>query len=277
MTTDDKKISSLYRQGKKQVPPKHLDDAILNAAHAVVSEEKNGVLNDQTTLSRLVIVKGPFSGGWPASVVIAAVLIITVILVPVINREVPPERSRLADRPFELLQEQETITRTNAYQEDPGIEAEINARAKADTSSMKQGRRLSQVPQDSLDSQLLKPGKTEQAKQITSDASRSAMGAAVQTTLPERSEVPAAASLKAIEFKKYAQKPAAEKEQRASGLIATYEKFSDVLTPKEWLKNIQQLIDHGEFDLAKQELDEFNKLYPDEEIDSLILKRLKER
>ncbi len=277
MTTDDKKISSLYQQGKKQVPPKHLDDAILNAAHAVVSEEKNGTLIDQSALSRSVIVKGPFSGGWPSSVAIAAVLIITVILVPVINREVPPERSRLADRPFELLQEQEAITRTNAYQEDPGIEPEINTRAKAETSSMKQGRRLSQVLQDSLDSQLLKPGKTKDAKQITSDASRSAMGAAVQTKLPERSEVPAAASIKSKEFKKYAQKPAAEKEQRASSAIATYEKSPDVLTPKDWLKNIQQLIDHGEFDLAKQELDEFKKLYPDEEIDSLILKHLKER
>ena len=86
MTTDEDKISSLYQQAKnhdakESGPPAHLDKAILKAAHEAVEHV--------SPVDELSVVKGPFSGGWRATVSIAAVLIITVILVPLIEQEEP--------------------------------------------------------------------------------------------------------------------------------------------------------------------------------------------
>lgn len=94
MTTDQEKISSLYQQGKDQLPPAHLDSAILNAAHeAVDGSINNKPADDPSASGHSPAVKSPFSGGWPAITSIAAVLIITVILVPLIDKETPPPAS----------------------------------------------------------------------------------------------------------------------------------------------------------------------------------------
>lgn len=273
MTTDNEKISSLYKQGNDQVPPAHLDNTILNAAHEAVS----GKEKSRTAAGRSAKAKSPFSGGWPATAAIAAVLIITLILVPVINREVPPERSRFADKSPALLPEQDSITRMNVYQDDLEIEPEVKKRLKAEMPAMQLNRRSPQKLPDSLGSSLLKAGKTEHAKQIISEEPVSTMDAPIQSTLPKGPVVPAAAAIKSKAAEEYVQKLDAEKEQRTSSGLMAYEEFPDVLTAKEWLKKIQLLIDQGELDVAKKEIDEFKKHYPDEEVGPLILNQLEKQ
>ena len=84
MIIDDKKISSLYQQGKEQGPPAHLDSAILGAAQDAVQD----AVQDSRQAKKPATAGSPFHGGWRAPASIAAVLIITVILVlyPVIQR-----------------------------------------------------------------------------------------------------------------------------------------------------------------------------------------------
>jgi len=83
--TSDKNISKLYQRGKQQ-PPAYLDDKILKAARDAVevsstdSSDLNGASDHKKS-------KSPFSGGWPATMSVAAVLIITVILVPLLDTE----------------------------------------------------------------------------------------------------------------------------------------------------------------------------------------------
>lgn len=64
---EDEGLSALYRQGRGLEPPEHLDDAILAASRRAVKARP----------------RGPFSRAWPVPVSVAAVLLITVLLVPV--------------------------------------------------------------------------------------------------------------------------------------------------------------------------------------------------
>ena len=82
--SDDENISKIYQRGKQGKPPAHLDDSILNAARDAV-DVSDGQAGNVTQIKDTA--KSPFSGGWPATASIAAVLIITVILVPLINQE----------------------------------------------------------------------------------------------------------------------------------------------------------------------------------------------
>ena len=91
MSTDEEKISSLYQQGNNETPPGQLDDAILNAAHDAVNsaslEHKTRDTHAKRPGHKHPKAKSPFSGSWLATVSIAAVLIITVILVPLMEQE----------------------------------------------------------------------------------------------------------------------------------------------------------------------------------------------
>ena len=95
MNSDDDKISSLYHEADKPAPSKRLDDAILGASREAV---------DTPAATR-----GPFSASWPAAVSIAAVIVITIILVPVLQQQEPQpaltqatsETSRSLDAPDE--------------------------------------------------------------------------------------------------------------------------------------------------------------------------------
>ena len=73
MSTDDDNISGLYHSADKPDPPETLDEAILTASRDAVEKPTR--------------TKAPFAGGWPAAASIAAVIVITIILVPILKQE----------------------------------------------------------------------------------------------------------------------------------------------------------------------------------------------
>jgi len=79
MNTDDKEITGLYQQGKKQAPPEQLDQVILKAAREAIEKKPA----DATARS-------PFSGAWLVAMPVAAVLVIVVILAPFIKQYQSP-------------------------------------------------------------------------------------------------------------------------------------------------------------------------------------------
>ena len=75
MKQDDDRIKDLYRQSATEQPPAHLDEAILAASRKAVSAKPRSAT--------------PFSGRWQLPVSMAAVLIVTVLLVPLLQEEPP--------------------------------------------------------------------------------------------------------------------------------------------------------------------------------------------
>lgn len=266
MATDEEKISRLYQQNKNAVPPTQLDSNILKAAHQAVDKPSS--------------VKSPFSGGWPAAASIAAVLIITVILVPLIRQEAStPETKKTAENKLETLNEQDAIERSIAG--DISIEATKKAitqknvsadiRAKKQSLAKEKTRRLTQTL----------PAR-EQSSGVTQDQAFAAEEAMVPMTIDALSPPQSAklittmgkSSLNDNEMKAEAE---AELQQQSSPMLVTDKAPVFTVTPKLWLEKIQQLIEQGKLDLAQEELDQFKTQYPDEEINQSILNSLKER
>jgi len=73
MKQDDDKIRELYRQSASEQPPAHVDDAILAASRkAVLSRPRSAA---------------PFSGRWQLPASLAAVVVVAVLLVPLLQQE----------------------------------------------------------------------------------------------------------------------------------------------------------------------------------------------
>jgi len=72
MKQDDDKISDLYRQSASEQPPSHVDEAILAASRKAVSAKPS---------------VAPFSGRWQLPVSLAAVVVVAVLLVPLLQQE----------------------------------------------------------------------------------------------------------------------------------------------------------------------------------------------
>lgn len=282
MTTDEEKISRLYQQNKNQgtneapnalpneAPPAKLDSDILKAAHQAVEKKSSKV-------------KSPFSGGWPAAASIAAVLIITVILVPLIKQEaVTPTTKNLTDKQQEYLNQQDVIGRSNA--EDTVIEADKQATMKADIKAKRQSLAKEQT-------RRLAPTlpSRDKSSEITHEPAFADEEAMLGETMPEASMAPVAKDI--ISAPKPA-KPAtatmgksnlyddeikteAELQQQSSPMFAGDKASAITLTPKLWLEKIHQLIKLDKLDLAREELDQFKIRYPDEAIDQSILNNLK--
>ena len=77
MSNDDEFISSIYQKAGKPEPPTGLDEAILTASRNAVDKPARAT--------------SPFAGRWPAVASIAAVIVITVILVPILRQEQPQQ------------------------------------------------------------------------------------------------------------------------------------------------------------------------------------------
>jgi hypothetical protein len=102
--TDDKYLSDLYAELKQEQPSSALDEKILAAARETVSSESN--------VSDFIPKKaaGPFSGRWTVPVSLAAVIVLSVTLVVMIERERPysltgmpePTRTEQQSRPAQL-------------------------------------------------------------------------------------------------------------------------------------------------------------------------------
>ena len=108
MSTEDEQLSSIYTQTPQDVPPAHIDDAILAAAR-------------RETASRPRPAYGPFSNNWRVPASLAAVLVLSVGLVNLMDDGGLP---------------------TNAYAPFPMEEAEMPSMEMADGIVMKEDRRV---------------------------------------------------------------------------------------------------------------------------------------
>lgn len=77
MSTEDEQLSSIYKQAPQDVPPAHIDDAILAAAR-------------RETASRPRPAVGPFTNNWRVPAALAAVLVLSVGLVNLMDNDSLP-------------------------------------------------------------------------------------------------------------------------------------------------------------------------------------------
>lgn len=254
MNTDEEKISDLYHQGNNESPSSLLDDAILSAAHDAVHKpftDKN------------VKAKSPFSGSWPATVSIAAVLIITVILVPLIEQDTPlPTNTAPVEENLLSPREQEVQ-----------LEQNIELKREQDT--------VSRLPADAEKKQEnLKAKKRSQMKsqEVRSDQSAPAMSSLVEpedtnSAVAVQKAKPASISTGELQLMQDGLHERAEEstsEQTLATALAEPLTPAYTSTPKMWLAEIQRLIDQGEIKQARKEFEAFKKQYPDEKIEPSI-------
>ncbi len=277
MIIDDKKISSLYQQGKEQGPPAHLDSAILGAAQDAVQDSRQA--------KKPATAGSPFSGGWRAPASIAAVLIITVILVPLLQQEeMTPGVSPVADEPSILKKEQDLNRVPDAGKPGAikaGRQVNVTAKKRSQTTVLEaeQASPLYLAPEKTVNTDSFNRGKQFAAEEkiaavktlpVMSEQSLSA----VQRTQPA-SALPGASVLHDQKQNARKLKVSAEIKQQGRQMPDAEKKSSETMAVKPWLQKIRQLIAQGDLDLAQKELDEFKLRYPDENIDSLIVNQLK--
>jgi len=286
MTTDEEKISRLYKQGKEAGPSTHLDHIILSAARDAVEDDaaQERQQANKPVISRSPLVNSPFSGGWRVSVSIAAVLVITVILVPLLQQEeMSPTVPGIAEETPVLIKEQGLIREANvnapgdrkngATKENTEVQKIIKKRSKMAVLEQEQASRLHQVPAGTLNVNTFSSGNQFSAEEKIAPV----------RTVPEKSErllpsaqkpQPASAPVGAI-VDDQEQKASAGIKQQDMGMLDADKNSSVTMTAKLWLQKIRQLIAQGDLDLARQELDEFKLHYPDEDIDPSIVDLLK--
>ena len=226
MNTDDDNITSLYHAADKPGPSDALDQAILKASRDAVEKPATA--------------KGPFSGGWPAAASIAAVIVITVILVPILTREQP----------------QRTTTETDRLAEPAEHVAPDAARSNAvrnTTADLPAPASLPAAPEDSLYSE-------EQAMPAGVVGSGAAGRALLEVnSYSEQEERPARADTV---------------DSKRSRMQAADSAPFAIHTPEMWEVKISQLIEEGRLDQARTEADRLKHYYPDYSINPSILEKL---
>ncbi|MDX2504823.1 MAG: hypothetical protein QNL62_10150 [Gammaproteobacteria bacterium] len=281
MTTDEEKISRLYKQGKEPGPTTHLDKAILSAArNAVQDDTVQGRRQDRnSTTARSPLIVSPFSGGWRASASIVAVLVIAVILVPLLQQEeTSPTVSRVADGVSVLKKEQNLIEASDIKRPGEAKESrEVNIKAKKRVQisvlEQEQESQLHQAPAKTLNTNAFSSGRQFSAEEKIAPV-RTPPDISESPLSPAQKTQPATAVLGGIVHDQQ-QKVAAEIKQHSRGAHDADKRSSVTLAVKPWLQKIRQLIAQGDLDLAQKELDEFKLRYPDEDIDPLIVNQLK--
>ena len=267
MSTEDEKISNLYQQDNKQQPPAHLDEAILNAAREAVSSTQK---TDNVNSTKPTTIKGPFSGGWPAAVSIAAVLIISIILVPLINEEAPTQ-STSSDLDIEnrsLLEDDavdrelvEQLDRMKATQRASSIQEKTKKEARPLLQSPSISSGKGQVFQDALNPVTLESTAIKE-KSLPMRKLRS-------TEEESRTE-------KNNHYNYLLSSPQEDKSSAATNSINSQNipASISILSPQSWLEKVQLLINQNNIKAAKKELDAFKVEYPDEKIEQSILDSL---
>ncbi len=256
---DDENISKLYQRGKQQTPPAHLDDSILNAARDAVD-----VSDDQTgnVTQTKDTVKSPFSGGWRATASIAAVLVITVILVPLINQE------------SDTSSGEPVVTSTEkSLAESVGISDRVDDVAMTDGSIsggdfMREESAMVGVSmaKTSLASEKSLESKNRKAMLYKAKSARKQERSAGEIFESEAGPRDSVQS----DFMR------SEAMQQGSNKEIGYGIEADKIQPKEWLEKIKQLLDASNFEQAETEVEEFRRCYPDEVIGKSLLNRLPE-
>jgi len=280
MTTDEEEISRLYKQGREPGPTTHLDKAILSAARNAVQDDKvpgRRQHRNATTASSPLIVS-PFSGGWRAYASIAAVLVIAVILVPLLQQEeMTPTVSRNADDVSILKKEQDIIKASEIRKlgaANENVETSITAKKRSKMKVLEQEKasQLFQAPEKTALNTLNNDKQFAAEEKIAPVIMAPEMSERLLS--PVQKPQPATALLAEVVHDQEL-KVSAELKQLGRGVHDADKTSSVTLAVKPWLKKIRQLIAQGNLDLAQKELDEFKLRYPDEDIDPSIVNQLK--
>jgi hypothetical protein len=232
MNTDDEKISSLYHEADSPAPSKRLDDTILAASREAVGTP--------------AATRGPFSGNWPAAVSIAAVIVITIILVPVLQQQEPQpaltqatsETGRSLDAPDE--------TELNAYRP-----TEVKKKS-ADAPSPASAPVMLLEESDFSGSRAMPARNSAGSSAATSPAADAASPSVKEEVHVESDSFdPGRSRMQAADSAPFA-----------------------ILTPEMWQVKISRLITEGKIDEARAEIEKLEKHYPEHIIDPNLLEKL---
>lgn len=233
MSTDDEKISGLYHGSDKPAPSKTLDDAILTTSRDAVDKP--------------AATKGPFSGSWPVATSIAAVIVITIILVPIIKQQEPPQVLPQTTRGESNSLDFPDETGLNAYRSTEVKKKSMDA--SSPTSAPVMLLEESDFAEDRAmpaRSGVSSPAPTSPAVGAASPLAKEEMHIETDATDIERSRMQAADSA-----------PFA------------------IFTPEMWQVKISRLITEGKIDDAQAEIEKLKKHYPEHIIDPTLLEKLK--
>lgn len=232
MSTDDEKISSLYHEADRPAPSKRLDDTILAASREAVDTP--------------AVTRRPFSGNWPAAVSIAAVIVITIILVPVLQQQEPqPALTRATSETGRSLVAPDE-TDLNAY-------------------------RPTEVKKKSVD--VPSPASAPVLLLEKSDFSES-------RAMPARSGTSSSATTSpALDAASPFAKEELQVESDSFDLERSRMQAADsapfaILTPEMWQVKISRLITEGKTDEAQEEIKKLEMRYPEHIIDPNLLEKL---
>lgn len=232
MNTDDEKISSLYHEADTPAPPKTLDDAILAASRDAVDKSAS--------------TKGPFSGRWPAAASIAAVIVITIILVPILKQQESQQALTQTSRDKSSLPEVPNETGLNAY-------------------------RSTEVRKKSMDA----PSPASEPAMLLEESDFSEYQAmpARRSLISGAAKSPAAGAASALEKEEMHVEPGTSDMEHSIMRAADSAPFA-ILTPEMWEVKISRLITEGKTDDAQAEIDKLKEHYPEYIIDPSLMEKL---
>ncbi len=241
MTTDDKKISEQYQQGNKEKPSAQMDDAILKASRDALRKPR--------------LSGSPFSGRWPAVASIAAVLLLTVILVPLVQQEAPQPR------PSEDKQAKQIL-----------LQKKEDAVGRLEADKVKQ-RSLAEQPQ--FNAYKASPQTALPATEPAAlESAYEEQPAPMRSTAAPVSSMPALSPLEQEHIKDSSIIAQPRKKLQRSRMETASDAPFAILTPEMWLEKIRQLVEQGDLDYARDELDKFRARYPEEKIEQSLLNKL---
>ena len=227
MSTDEDNISGMYHGADKPVPGRPLDDAILAAARDAVENPARG--------------RAAFAGRWPAIASAAAVIVITVILVPLLKQETPQQSLPPAAEPANLPAVPSAGSADRS--DDARRETTQAARPVSATGLLPEKERLA--------------GERAELAAETEPADAAGLPGAVESMYaPE-----------ALISRDRAGAPSSAMHAADSAPFAVY-------TPEMWEAKISQLIAEGRLDQARAELDGFRQHYPDYPISPSLTEQL---
>ncbi|UCB55547.1 MAG: hypothetical protein JSW45_03195 [Thiotrichales bacterium] len=229
MGTDNEEISDIYHKAPGPEPSASLDNAILAASRDAVEQPARA--------------KGPFSGGWRAATAIAAVIVITVILVPALRHEeeqTQPGTIQQESRPAEQLDEAV-----------PGVHQKTDLKKKSVN--------------------LTRPASESLVLPDKAFTTRDRAGPQAGSTGSPASIESSADDLHYPEKEELAAPPAAAERSRMEA--ADSAPFA-IHTPEMWEAKINQLIEAGDYEAARAELEQLGEHYPDYAINSTLFEKL---
>jgi hypothetical protein len=230
MSTDDEKISGLYREADAPGPSKTLDDTILKASRKAIEKPAG---------------KGPFSGAWPAAASVAAVIVIAILLVPVLRQE-------------------ESLKQTEQSGAQKSSSAELADEEQLKLYSVTESMESNIAPSTVREPVMTLQQDTLAEKQAT-PASSTPTSLVARTPGMSKSSISAGAEKRLeadVDDKLYSRMEAADSAPFAA------------LTPEMWEVKIARLIDDGQLEQARAELEKLEQHFPEHPIRKTLLEKL---